>query len=206
LSKEKTQGLSHRSLALFALAIILTTSSITVAQQPVKLSTVLTTFLADAGVQTRGLPWTTANSLPVKWETAKPGAAAEVFQRDGLTLRRAGKFRLSAEGGKVVDAYLEVFGNDTGIQRVQVNVNVDELPLEAAEKSLAADGIQLSPLKCNRKTEGTSFGNLVYVMKAPGKIGTGLWEQWNCSAKECYGGFTIIYRKAELSKVECASQ
>ena len=41
------------------------------AQQPVKLSAVVTTFLPDAGVQIRGLPWTTGDPLPVRWQSAK---------------------------------------------------------------------------------------------------------------------------------------
>ena len=89
-------------------------------------------------------------------------------------------------------------------QRVSLGFDLAEFDIERAERSLVADGIQLSPLKCNQKTEGTMFGNVVYVAKAPGKTATGLWESWNCSARECLGGFTTLYRKNEVAKIDCA--
>lgn len=175
------------------------------AQQAVKLSALLTAFLPDEGVATRGLPWTTANNLPVRWETAKPVAAADYLKREGLTLSRAGKARIAVEGRAPVAVTVEVHGNQIGIQRVSVSFDLAELDIERAERSLVADGIQLSPLKCSRKTEGVSFGNVVYLAKAPGKTATGLWESWNCSARECLGGFSTLYRNNEVAKIDCAT-
>lgn len=179
-------------------------SSSLAAQQPLRLSAVLTAFLTDSGVATRGLPWTTGSSLPVKWETPKP-VAAPYLKQDGFSLRRVGKCRVNVDGRRPVEASVDVLGNEVGIQRVSVSFDLAELELELAERSLAADGIQLSPLKCSRKTEGASYGNLVYVIKAPGKTATGLWEFWDCSATHCGGGFSILYRKTDVSKVDCAS-
>lgn len=183
-------------------AVLLTSSSLG-AQQPVNLSAVLTAFLPDEGVATRGLPWTTGNNM-VRWETAKAVASPPYLKSEGLTLRRAGKARVAVEGRGPVAVSIEVAGNELGIQRVNVSFDLAELDLERAERSLIADGIQLSPLKCNRKTEGASFGNVVYVAKAPGKTATGLWESWNCSARDCFAEFSILYRKSEAGKIDCA--
>lgn len=159
-------------------------------------------FLPDEGIATRGLPWTTANNL-VKWETAKPVAAAPYLKSEGLTLHRSGKARVAVEGRGAVALSVEVAGNQVGIQRVNVSFDMAELDLDRAERSLIAEG-QLSPLKCNRRTEGASFGNVVYVAKASGKTATGLWESWNCSATECFAAFSILYRKNEVAKINCA--
>ncbi|MEZ4587300.1 MAG: hypothetical protein R2909_12960 [Gemmatimonadales bacterium] len=48
------------------------TASAQGAGEPIKLSAVLTAFLVDSGVRTRGLPWTTGSELPVEWESPGP--------------------------------------------------------------------------------------------------------------------------------------
>lgn len=174
------------------------------AQQPVKLSVFLTTFLADANVKTRGLPWTTGAGLPVKWQSPKPVAAAAYLKQQGFTLSRTGTIRVTVEEAQL-DATVEVVGNDAGIQQVSIGWNQLSGPFDAAPRSLGTDGIVLEALKCKRETEGASYGNLVHVVKAPGKTASALWESWNCAHDGCGYGIAILYRKSAVAAIECAS-
>src|SRR5688572_33012670 len=59
----------------------------------VRLSSVISAFLADSGVRTRGLPWTTGEQLAIKWES--PGPIPNPDQsalRQGIALARIGTF------------------------------------------------------------------------------------------------------------------
>jgi len=174
------------------------------AQQPVKLSAVVTAFLPDAGVQTRGLPWSTGDQLPVRWQSAKPVASADYLKQQGFTLSRTGNIRVLLDGGKAQAAILQVAGNQLGVQQVTVSWNVLSGPFDGAARSLEADGISLKPLKCRRETEGASFGNLVHIASAKGKTATGLWENWNCAHDGCWFALTILYRRSALAKIDCA--
>ena len=173
------------------------------AQQPVTLGVVLTAFLADSGVPTRGLPWTTGNQLPIQWESAQPVKLPYQHQQ-GFTHHRTGKLRLAGAGKTPLAATIEVEGIAAGIARTAVYFSLGEWPLEAAEKALIADGLKLSALKCSREKEGASYGNIVYVVKAPAKTASALWASWDCAQSGCSGGFTILYRRADVSMIECA--
>jgi hypothetical protein len=110
--------------------------------------------------------------------------------------------------GPTQEITVNVHGNDAGVQRVGVSMfpevdQWDNALFDRLEGSMAADGLQLESLKCSRKTEPASVGNVVYVVKAPGKQATGLVEDWNCGHDGCGLALTIIYRKAEVSQFDC---
>jgi hypothetical protein len=176
------------------------------AQQPVKLSAVILAFLPDAGVPTRGLPWSSGDHLPVRWQSAKPVASADYLKQQGFTLSRTGTVRVALEGGKVQEATLQVAGNQLGVQQVSVSWNVLSGPFDGAARALEADGVSLKPLKCRREAEGASFGNVVHVAAAKGKQATGLWENWNCAHDGCGFGLTILYRRSALAQIECSGK
>lgn len=44
------------------------------AQEPIEVGALVTSFLADSGVATRGLTWTSGDGLPVQWQSAQPAA------------------------------------------------------------------------------------------------------------------------------------
>jgi hypothetical protein len=168
------------------------------------LSALLTTFLADSGVRTQGLSWATGQELSIEWQSANPVKIPYATQ-DGSTVSRTGTARASLDDGSVIDATVEVAGNEVGIQRVTVSFDAPELPknLVLAEQSLTAACIALTPLKCSRDTEGASYGNLVYVLKAPGKTASALHESWNCAHDGCGAALTIVYRKKDVAAIPC---
>lgn len=195
---------AHRSWSwlagVFALAVPLSSAR---SQEPVAIGAILTAFLADSGVATHGLPWTTGGELPIAWDTDQPVAAASYLQEQGITLTRSGRATVAVDT-LVREVTVSVNGNETGIQ--DVAVGFDELdswltaPLEAA---LPADGVVLSPLKCSRETEPPSYGNVVWIAKVPGKTASGLWMSWNCAHDGCGIALTILYRKADVEPIEC---
>jgi len=79
------------------------------------------------------------------------------------------------------------------------------LTREMVEQALRNDGLTLTPRKCDRATEGASFGNLVDAVKAPGKTASGLWWFWQSVQQELQLSLSIIYRSVEMNQVECAS-
>ena len=173
-------------------------------QASVSLSTLLTAFLADSGVRTRGLPWTTGKELPVVWQSEAPVKIPYPTQ-DGTTVARSGTALVGFEDGSTTDATIEVAGSEVGIQRVAVWFDAPELPrnLIVAEEALTARGIALTPLKCRRDTEGATYGNLVYVIKAPGKTASALHESWNCAHDGCRATVALVYRKRDLTGITC---
>jgi hypothetical protein len=174
----------------------------------VRLGAVLSHFLADSGVRTRGLPWNSGAALPVTWETPTAVASEEWLRRDGITLMRSGTLKLTVGRHPPVDATLSLMGTEVGLQRVSVSVrltNFDDLRKEELRGSLTEDGYLLQPLKCDAATEGYGYGNLVFVGKAPGKTASGLHESWNCPHDGCDWTITILYRRADVVPIECAS-
>ncbi len=167
------------------------------------LPAVLTAFLADSGVPTRGLPWTTGSTLPIKWATPKPIAPSYTVGPN-ITLQHEGTATAQVSDTSTVTLYIFVFGNDVGIQRVVASWDRAILTGEQAEAQLAAAGWTLKPLKCARATEGYSYGNLLYAAKAPGKTSSGLHEGWNCAQEDCTIAMTIYYRKADVEQFDCA--
>jgi hypothetical protein len=167
------------------------------------LPAVLTTFLADSGIPTRGLPWATGSTLPIKWATPKPVPPSYTVGNN-ITLQHEGTATAQVSDTATVKLYLFVFGNDVGIQRVVVSWNMAILSGEQAEAQLTAAGWTLKTIKCARATEGYSYGNLLFAAKAPGKTASGMHEGWNCAQEDCTIAMTIYYRKADVEQFDCA--
>ncbi len=179
----------------------------------VKLSQVITTFLVDAGVQTRGLAWTTGSALPVRWETPAPVAADPWLQQRGIMLGRTGTITATVGDSVAIQAVVVLNGTDVGLQRLTIHLPMLHvsrpdgggftLHREMVEAALKNDGLTLQPIKCSRATEGASFGNLVDAVGAPGKTASGLWWLWQSPMQEPTITLTILYRRADMNEVEC---
>jgi len=124
---------------LVAAAVLDLPFSSALPQEPVKLSTVITAFLPDSGVQTKRLPWITGDALPVTWQSAKPVAAADYLKNEELTLSRTGTAQASMGDGPTQEITVNVNGNDAGVQRVGVTMfprgrPVGQRPLRQARR------------------------------------------------------------------------
>jgi hypothetical protein len=186
-----------------------------VPREPVTLAAVLTAFLADSGVQTRGLPWSTGSALPIRWASAGPVTNTDPSARQrGITHMRAGVFLGTAGDSVRLPMDIVVTGTGTGIAGVSIvprTLLVETgggggffLTREMLEQALRNDGLQLTPRKCDRATEGASYGNLVDAVKAPGKMASGLWWMWQSVQQELQVSLSLLYRSAEMAQVECA--
>lgn len=60
-------------------------------------------------------------------------------------------------------------------------------------------------MKCSRDKEGASYGNLIDAVKAPGKTSSGLWWYWDSPKQEMFLTLTLLYRRADMAKIECIS-
>ncbi len=215
-----------RELALsspsrFSLGVILALGfvapSLTAQGRPatrVKLSAVIATFLADSGVRTRGLAWTTGNDLAIKWESAAPKANPDQSAaQKGLTLVRNGTFSGTVGDSVALPMTITVSGTTLGLARVDLNIPSMEvtysggrgfiLNREMVETALKNEGLTLQPLKCTREKEGASYGNLVDAVKAPGKTASSLWWFWQSPQQESTLSLAILYRRADMAEVEC---
>ncbi|MGH7710783.1 MAG: hypothetical protein ACREOG_05840 [Gemmatimonadaceae bacterium] len=180
----------------------------------VKLSAVIAAFLADSGVRTRGLAWTTGNDLGIKWESAAPKANPDqgALQR-GLALVRTGTFTGTVGDSVALPMTITVSGTTIGLASVAIEIPSMEvtysggggffLTREMVETTLKNEGLTLQPLKCSREKEGASYGNLVDAVKAPGKTASGLWWFWQSPQQQSTLALTILYRRAEMAQVEC---
>jgi hypothetical protein len=74
---------------------------------------------------------------------------------------------------------------------------------EIVETALRNDGLVLQPIKCQRATEGASYGNLVDAAKMPGKTASGLWWFWQTAQQELQITLSLLYRRADMAQVEC---
>lgn len=186
-----------------------------VPREPVRLATVIAAFLADSGVQTRGLPWSTGSALPIRWASAGPVTNTDPSARQrGVTHMRAGVFLGTAGDSVRLPMDIVVTGTGTGIAGVSIiprTLLVETgggggffLTREMLEQALRNDGLQLTPRKCDRATEGASYGNLVDAVKAPGKMASGLWWMWQSVQQELQVSLSLLYRSAEMAQVECA--
>jgi hypothetical protein len=205
------------SLGNAVLVLGLSVSSVS-AQRPasnrVKLSAVITAFLADSGVRTRGLPWTTGNDLAIKWESPspKPNPDQNAAQK-GLTLARNGTFTGTVGDSVALPMTITVVGTTLGLARVGIHIPSMEvsnssgrgffLTREMVETALKNQGLTLQPLKCSRQKEGASYGNLVDAVKAPGKTASGLWWMWQSPQQVPELLLAILYRRADMTEVEC---
>jgi hypothetical protein len=171
----------------------------------VGLGTVIAAFLADSGVRTRGLPWTTGDALGVKWESTRPVRNSDQSSlAAGRSLARKATFTAPV-AKEHVPVELTVEGNEIGLARVLFSMPMQAVTREQVEKALRQDGLTLQPLKCSREKEGASYGNLLDAAKAPGKTASGLWWNWNCAHDGCTLGLTLLYRKADAAQIECYS-
>jgi hypothetical protein len=180
----------------------------------VKLSAVIAAFLADSGVRTRGLAWTTGNELAIKWESPTPKANPDQnAAQKGLTLARNGTFTGTVGDSVALPMTIAIVGTRLGLARVGIHIPSMEVKLsggsgffltrEMVETALTNEGLTLQPLKCNRAKEGASYGNLVDAVKAPGKTASGLWWMWQSPQQQPELFLAIMYRRADMAEVEC---
>lgn len=180
----------------------------------VKLSAVIAAFLADSGVQTRGLPWTTGNDLAIKWQSATPIANPDQSARaKGLTQARIGRFMGTVGDSVALPMDITAVGTTLGLANVWINISSLEVSLRGGagfilhrgmvETALKNEGLTLQPIKCSRDKEGASYGNLIDAVKAPGKTASGLWWMWDSPAQRPTLSLTILYRRADMAQVEC---
>jgi hypothetical protein len=198
----------RRLVLILAAALV---PALLVAQQSPKAKTrppsttlpaILSTFLADSGVATRGLPWTTGNTLPIKWKSVQP-VPSQYTMYNGVTSERTGTTRFATSDTSSIAASVTVLGNADGVQRFWVQWDMNEFPSERGDSLLLKAGFVLTPTKCSRATEGYSYGNLLMVVKAPGKKAAGMQEGWNCAQNDCTVTVSLYYRKADAEKIEC---
>ena len=183
---------------------------------PVRLSTVIAAFLADSGVPTRGLPWTTGASLPITWATpnAEP-ATGEYARRKGWTLSWSGTFTGTIGDTVVLPMTVQAYGGPQGLARAGFGIASLEVTnkggggffatREMVETALRNEGLTFQPLRCSRDKEGASYGNLVDAVKAPGKTASGLWWMWQSPQQMMELSLTILYRRVDMAEVECQS-
>jgi hypothetical protein len=184
------------------------------APEPVRLSAVLGAFLADSGVPTRALPWTTGGGLPIRWSSPGPVATNEQWLKNlGMTHTREGAFVGLTGDSVALPMTIHLRGTTAGLGGVSIGIDnlLVETPggsyfvtRELIEKALTNEGAQLRPLKCSRETEGASYGNLVDAFRMPGKNASGLWWMWQAPMQELQITLTLLYRRADLAQVECA--
>lgn len=198
------------SIALLALAAAQVPVAAEAQDSSATLGGVISAFLADSGARTRGLPWTTGNSAGIAWESAAPVKNPDTWMNNpALTLARIGTAQVMI-GGKPRDLNVRVHGNQAGIQRVSVSYmydgNFEEGDMRDHVGAALEEGrVALKPLKCDKANEGHGYGNLAYVVTAPGKLASALWWNWNCAGDgNCGFDQIILYRRADLTQVECA--
>ncbi|HEY7569338.1 MAG TPA: hypothetical protein VH762_17280 [Gemmatimonadaceae bacterium] len=206
---------SSLGFGLFALVMARPVVGQTKAGNRVKLSAVIAAFLADSGVQTRGLPWTTGNGLAIKWQSAAPVRNPDQSARaKGLTHARSGSFMGTVGDSVALPMDITVVGTTLGLANVGINISSLEVSLGGSrggfilhrgmvETALKNEGLTLQPIKCSRAKEGASYGNLVDAVKAPGKTASGLWWMWDSPQQQPTLSLMIMYRRADMAQVEC---
>lgn len=173
------------------------------AQVSVTLAAVLSPFLPDSADRAPRVDWTTGGALPIRW--ASPGAVdAPYLRAEGMSHRREGTIRL-AGATSPIDGLIVTQGVPTLVMQVAVTWDLEAMAIDSALASLERAGVRLRPLKCDRAKEGYSYGNAVYTMRIAGKRPQGLHLSWNCGAAVgCSATLTILYRRADVERVECA--
>ena len=207
------------SLGSVLLALVLVAKPVvgqTKAGNRVKLSAVIAAFLADSGVQTRGLPWTTGNALAIKWQSAAPVPNPDQNARaKGVTLARSGNFIGTVGDSVALQMNITVVGTTLGLASVGIFIPSMEVKQSGGrgfflhramvETALKNEGLSLQPIKCSRDKEGASYGNLIDAVKAPGKTASGLWWMWDSPEQQPTLSLMIMYRRADMAQVECQS-
>jgi hypothetical protein len=208
-----------RGLALVCLVPVLAAAQQSKGRSPaarVRLSAVIAAFLADSGVPTRGLPWTTGSALPITWRSPAPVPNSDPnAARRGLTLTRIGTFMGTVGDSAALAMTISAIGSAGGLARVMIWIQSMEVTTNArgdgyfvtremVEQALKNEGMSLQPLKCSRDKEGASYGNLVDAVKVPGKTASGLWWMWDSPRDGPTLTLTLLYRRADMGEVECA--
>lgn len=200
--------------AVLALALVVPALAAQPTSNKVKLSALISAFLADSGVRTRGLAWTTGNELAIKWESATPKANPDQnAAQKGLTLARNGTFTGTVGDSVALPMTIAIVGTTLGLARVGIHIPSMEvtysggsgffLTREMVETALKNEGLTLQPLKCSREKEGASYGNLIDAVKAPGKTASGLWWMWQSPQQQSELFLAIMYRRADMAEIEC---
>lgn len=213
-------GQTFRPLAAISLIAL---TSVGQAQRPaqppmqkVPLSAVITAFLVDSGVRTRGLPWTTGEALPIRWATPRPVANTDpVASKQGATLSRTGSVLVTLGDSVALETTVLVTGSPQGLASVTFYPKTLQVTKpdgsgffvhrEMVEQALKNEGLTFQPVKCKRETEGASYGNLVDAVKAAGKTASGLWWMWDSPRDGPTLMMALLYRRADMNQVECFS-
>lgn len=180
----------------------------------VPLSRVITAFLVDSGVRTRGLAWTTGADLPIRWNTTQPVAVRDASSRQrGISLTRDGSFLGTLGDSVALRMNITLQGSAAGL--TSMTVSLDSMMVTTPdgggffvhrgmiEDALKNEGLTFQPLKCSRATEGASYGNLVDAVKAPGKTASGLWWAWDSPQQQSTVSLILLYRRQDMTQVEC---
>ncbi len=184
--------------------------------QKIALSSVITAFLVDSGVRTRGLPWTTGSNLPIRWTSPGPVTNPDTHARNkGVTHARTGTFIGTIDDSVTLEMSITLTGTAQALAGMSVtpaSLHVTKADgsgfittREMIEAGLKAAGLTFQPIKCKRETEGASYGNLVDAVKAPGKTASGLWWFWQSPQQEPTVTLTLLYRRADMAQIECYS-
>lgn len=184
--------------------------------QKVALSSVITAFLVDSGVRTRGLAWTTGSNLPIRWTSPGPVTNPDTYARSkGVTHSRTGTFIGTIDDSVTLEMSITLTGTAQALAGVSITptslhvTKADGSGLivirEMIENGLKAAGLTFQPIKCKRETEGASYGNLVDAVKAPGKTASGLWWFWQSPQQEPSVTLTLLYRRTDMAQIECYS-
>ena len=202
-------------LLFAAVAVSPTVVAAQAGARTVRLADLIGAFLVDSGVRTTGLPWTTGNTLPIRWETAAPIANTDPNARArGLTHTRTGSVRVTLGDSVRLPMHVLAIGPANGL--ASVTFSFDSLMVdtgggngfwvhrEMVETALRNDGMILQPIKCSRDTEGASYGNLIDAAKMPGKTASGLWWFWQSVQQEMQITLSLMYRRADMARVECS--
>lgn len=188
-----------RTWSLLVVMLVAISSAVS-AQQTLKLGDVIAVFLTDSGSRRSPLPWTAGSALPITWESDAPVES----DAEGYTLGLSGKARVAIQGRAAVPISIQLLGNNAGIERVTLGFDWKNPDIDVVEKTIAADGVQLMRLRCDRKTEPKAAGNVLFEARAPGKVPVGLAEAWSCGdGAGCTLGLSILYDRADVNSIRC---
>lgn len=209
---------AHLTTAVGISAFLITASIKSQQQAPPKvaLASVITAFLVDSGVRTRGLPWTTGSNLPIHWTSPGPVTNPDTYARSkGVTHARTGTFTGAIDDSVTLEMSITLTGTAQALAGMSVtprSLHVTKADgsgfittREMIEAGLKAAGLTFQPIKCKRETEGASYGNLVDAVKAPGKTASGFWWFWQSPQQEPTVTLTLLYRRADMAQIECYS-
>src|SRR5687768_4463393 len=83
---------------------------------PVKLATVFSTLLPDAGAS--GVSWSAGNAMSIRWKTARPVSPDVSQMREGFTKKRVGTLQASVGDKGPVELQVTLLGTDASLERL----------------------------------------------------------------------------------------